>query len=284
MLLVAARCINCGGVLEVNPTKDAAICPFCNTPLIVEKAIKQYNTTNNIQADVVNIIGSDSDFEIVAGVLKKYKGEAADVVIPKNVRVIGTHAFWGCGVKSVYIPETVEEIESAAFIDCTRLASVALPNSIERLPDLVFAGCKSLLHVSIPNSIEEIESQAFQHSGIEEVDIPDSVKIIGRRAFANCDSLTKVTLPKHKIQISVDTIDYAFGAFRNCPNLSIVINGDYAEYNGCFYGTPYQDKKTQAYRSSPEYRKKNGLCVYCGGTFKGIIALKCSVCGRRKDY
>ena len=54
MPLVPAVCPNCKGTLEVNPAQDAAICRFCGTPFIVEKAINQYNTTNNFNANVIN--------------------------------------------------------------------------------------------------------------------------------------------------------------------------------------------------------------------------------------
>lgn len=53
MPLVKAQCPNCMGNLDVDNTKDAAICPFCGTPFIVEKAIQNIsnyiNNTNYIQ-------------------------------------------------------------------------------------------------------------------------------------------------------------------------------------------------------------------------------------------
>lgn len=61
MPLIAAKCTNCGGVLEVDSSKDAAICPFCNTPYVVEKAISNYHITNNIHAASVNIHGASAD-------------------------------------------------------------------------------------------------------------------------------------------------------------------------------------------------------------------------------
>lgn len=65
MALVAAKCPNCGGNLEVDPKNDAGVCPFCNTPYITQKAIINYNTTiinnNTINADTVNIIAGDFD-------------------------------------------------------------------------------------------------------------------------------------------------------------------------------------------------------------------------------
>lgn len=40
--LVPAVCTKCGGQLEVDPSLEAAICPFCRTPYIVEQAIQHY--------------------------------------------------------------------------------------------------------------------------------------------------------------------------------------------------------------------------------------------------
>lgn len=45
MPLVNAKCTHCGANLKVDNTKDAAICEFCGTPYIVEKAIS--NATSN---------------------------------------------------------------------------------------------------------------------------------------------------------------------------------------------------------------------------------------------
>lgn len=48
MPFVQAKCPNCGGILAVNSSNDAAVCQFCDTPFVVEKAVNNYNTTNNI--------------------------------------------------------------------------------------------------------------------------------------------------------------------------------------------------------------------------------------------
>ena len=41
--LVPAVCTQCGANLEVDPNQEAAVCKYCNTPFIVEKAIQNYN-------------------------------------------------------------------------------------------------------------------------------------------------------------------------------------------------------------------------------------------------
>lgn len=77
MPLVNAKCTNCGANLEVDNAKDAAICPYCQTAYIVEKAINNYSITNNINAEQVNIFYSDSEenkiqreFEKIDGFIK----------------------------------------------------------------------------------------------------------------------------------------------------------------------------------------------------------------------
>ena len=57
MPIVPALCTQCGAAVEVNDAQDAAICPHCRTPFIVEKAINHYHTTHNYQINggVVNI-------------------------------------------------------------------------------------------------------------------------------------------------------------------------------------------------------------------------------------
>lgn len=59
--LVAANCTNCGAALKVDPNQEAAICPFCSTPYIVEKAIQNYKITNNYIGTQINIQGVEAD-------------------------------------------------------------------------------------------------------------------------------------------------------------------------------------------------------------------------------
>ena len=72
---VPARCTNCGAALEVNPNLEAAVCRFCNTPFIVQKAINNYNisahgdmhiasaTINFNGVNVDNLLKRAKDFE-----------------------------------------------------------------------------------------------------------------------------------------------------------------------------------------------------------------------------
>lgn len=90
MPLTKAICTNCGAALEVDKTKDAAICPYCSTPYIVEKAINNYTIncdkltidTDSIEkeldrADVYLYKLNDSEkaLEIYANISDRHPGD-----------------------------------------------------------------------------------------------------------------------------------------------------------------------------------------------------------------
>ena len=154
MPLVQAKCTNCGANLEIDNTKDAAICPYCGTAFIVEKAINNYNTTNQIHAGTVNIYGGNSaDFVIRGGVLEKYNGAATEVVIPSGVTGIGRDAFAACtGITSVIIPNGVTMIGADAFGGCTNLISITIPNSVVSIYPGAFGYCTRMEKIDLPNS------------------------------------------------------------------------------------------------------------------------------------
>ena len=58
--MAPAICTQCGAKIEVNPSLDASICPYCGTAFVVEKAVKKYvmqgaHNTNVEHIDTVNI-------------------------------------------------------------------------------------------------------------------------------------------------------------------------------------------------------------------------------------
>ena len=219
MPLVQAKCTNCGANLEVDNTKDAAICPSCGTPFIVEKAINNYNTTNNIRADVVNVYGGNgADYVIRAGTLLKYNGAATDVVIPNSVVKIASKAFEGCTeLTSVIIPTSVISIGDHTFWDCSSLTSVSIPPSVTSIGNSAFWGCKSLTSIIIPPSVTSIGNSAFEGcKSLTNIIIPPSVTSIGNSAFWGCKSLTSIIIPP-----SVTSIGNR--AFWGCESLTSII-------------------------------------------------------------
>ena len=179
---------------------------------------------------------SDKDFVIKNGVLIKYKGKRADVVIPNSVKKIDSFAFSeNKSLKSVVIPNSVKSIEGdlmegGAFASCTNLTSVTIAGSVtkighsafvycEKLSKLTlseglvtisrgaFNGCESLSIVKIPNSVKSIEAYAFCDTGISEITIPANVKNVEACAFMTCDKLLEINVDtENKTYHSLDGV------------------------------------------------------------------------------
>ena len=55
MKIVPAICTQCNGQIKVDSSQEAAVCEFCGTAFIVDKAIKNYYIQSNIQNNNYNI-------------------------------------------------------------------------------------------------------------------------------------------------------------------------------------------------------------------------------------
>ena len=290
MPLVDAKCTNCGANLKVDSSKDAVICEFCGSAFVVEQAINNYNitnnVTNNINAQNVTIVnqGNSPDFEIVAGILKKYNGASPDVVIPEgvteidagaipdgvktltipnSVTEIGESAFEGCSsLTSVTIPNSVTKIGESAFKDCSSLTSVTIPNSVTKIGESAFKGCSSLVSITIPNSVTEIDTEAFSACfSLTSVTIPNSVTEIGDRTFFSCASLTSVTIPNSVTEIGDR-------AFFKCTSLaSITILGQPYIASNAFDNTPYKEQKQSGQQQLMQQQQQNQPKNSSGGCY-----------------
>lgn len=222
MPLIAAKCTNCGALLKVDSAKDAAVCEYCGTPFIIEKAVNNYNTTNNISGSVVNIYGGNSaEFVIRAGVLEKYNGASTEAVIPDTVKIIGDSAFRGCKcLTSVKMPNSLTSIGKDAFSDCTNLTIITIPNSVTFVGDNAFRKCTSLTNIIIPDSVTSIGSASFALCfSLISVTIGNSVTSLNKHVFTNCFRLSSITIPD-----SVTSIGEK--AFNCCSSLANITVGD----------------------------------------------------------
>jgi hypothetical protein len=158
IMLNEAKCTNCGANIKVDPTKEAAVCEYCGSAFIVEKAINNYNITNaQITSQTVNVSVGLSDFVIEKGVLKEYRGNDSEITIPNSVMVIAPNAFHDCiTIKSVIVPNSVKSIGGYSFSGCVNLRSITFLGGLE-CAGSIFCDC----------SIAEIKT-----SGDIKVDFP----------------------------------------------------------------------------------------------------------------
>ena len=215
MALIPAKCTQCGANITVDNTKEAGICESCGTPFITEKVINNYTITNNIHADVINIVAQKEEFEIVGGELVAYKGVSTDVIIPDTVKTIGRNAFDNCrkNLTSITFGNGISCISAYACGCCTALTSIKIPSNVKEIGESAFGGCTSLTSITIPDSVTSIGDYAFcDCKSLASITIPDSVTSIGGDAFSGCKSLTYVKLSESLNEIPG-------GAFSRCKNL-----------------------------------------------------------------
>ncbi|HCT91705.1 MAG TPA: hypothetical protein DF613_10060 [Lachnospiraceae bacterium] len=85
------------------------------------------------------------------------------IVIPSNVRWIGSDAFWGCkALARVDFAKGLENIGSSGFGYCPSLTEVILPGTLTGVEGNAFNGNDNLKTVTIPKSVTEIGDYAFE--------------------------------------------------------------------------------------------------------------------------
>ena len=205
MALTEAKCTNCGANIKVDPVQDAANCEYCGAAFIVEKAINNYSIANaHITAQTVNVNVGASDFIIEGGVLKKYRGNAKEVVIPDSVIIIQ-----GTELKS-YAPTNPHEsmIRSyGAFYECQSIIKVTIPGCVTQIGSGAFHGCKNLKSITLLDGVEGVECGAFSNCpNVTDINIIGTIQNFSY-AFSGCNSITNVNLNK-KISVKVGNARY----------------------------------------------------------------------------
>lgn len=170
------------------------------------------------------------DFDIVKGVLKKYRGTDEEVTLPEGVTEIGEFAFvdkqgWrrmllddagydAPALETLVIPEGVRKIGTYALAYCLNMTEVTMPDSVTVIEERAFEGCELLESVVLPRGLKEIAAYTFfLCDGLESVTMPEGLEQIGADAFQGCVSLKQVTIPKSVVRIQKE-------AFYGCNHLT----------------------------------------------------------------
>lgn len=121
------------------------------------RAIHYFKADNNISyttkkdhAVVRQVFGGDTVVEL------------ADSYKDKPVTVIEPAALWRRNkMTEVILPDTLKEIGSYAFGECSSLTELSLPDGLESIGMMAFINCKNLQRVTVPASVTEIKPRAF---------------------------------------------------------------------------------------------------------------------------
>ncbi|MDD2627524.1 MAG: leucine-rich repeat domain-containing protein [Clostridia bacterium] len=150
------------------------------------------------------------------GVLISVDPSVTDLIIPKSAGItkigpdvmnswnedMGEYGEWyNDTLKTVILPNTVTEIQAAAFCGCRNLSYVKLPSYLKIIGDQAFEYCSSLKSIYIPDSVEEIGWIAFDSAGLEgELLLPKSLKVLKESAFS-FTNISSVIIPGSLISI-----------------------------------------------------------------------------------
>ena len=159
--------------------------------------------------------------------------------LPTGLQSIGAAAFRDSGLTEITIPNSVTELETTIFSNCTSLQSVVLPDRLTEIPQDMFHKCSSLKEIQIPSTVTSIGSSAFMstssltecelpagleslgaysfyYSGISSMIVPDGVKVLGDGTFYSCKNLEYIVMPKYLESIGKD-------CFRYCSKLKSIV-------------------------------------------------------------
>ena len=186
-----------------------------------------------IVGDVADIIGmsldaltiraeAENDFEIDEnGVLTKYHGSAAVVVIPEGVSAIGANAFYqNQTITGVTLTDDVKTIGNSAFSFCTSLVNVTFGDSLETIGQYAFQHVP-LTEIELPDSVTSIGKNAFTLTSCTKFRWPGSIATIPNSFFAR-SPLEEIEIGSGVTAIGQPTGNYESGVFYNCTSLQMV--------------------------------------------------------------
>lgn len=103
-----------------------------------------------------------------------YRTQIKNVVVGKDITVLGAFAFWGSkNLESITFEDgsALTKIGKYLFSGCTSLKEVILPEGVTRIEYATFKNCTALTYVYLPDAIRFIDTVAFSGAVNVTVDV-----------------------------------------------------------------------------------------------------------------
>lgn len=160
--------------------------------------------------------------------IDRYLGDEKNIIIPSQtedglpITKISGKAFYETGIENIIIPDTITEIDTAAFMDCQSLKIVKMGDNVEEIAGEAFKNCTSLEEIELSEKLESIRWEVFKDcTSLKSIILPDNVTYIAGYAFGGCTSLENIEIG--------EKISYiAYVAFENTP-IQEYISNEYEE-------------------------------------------------------
>ena len=206
-----------------------------------------------------------SKFEIKDGVLTKYIGNDADLVIPDSVTEIDQSFSATEQFESIFIPKTLIDIpvyfperykakhvkvdkdnpkyysENGCLIDKQTATliwaysgnTIPKDGSVKKIGSYSFYGRKDLESIEIPDVITEIGADAFSNCrNLVKVSLPNSLINLGGRAFFGCEKLAEMKLPNSITRVA-SYLFYGCSSLTKIDIPSSITEIDSCAFSGC---------------------------------------------------
>ena len=180
-----------------------------------------------------------------------YRSKLKSVVIPASVETIEAAAFMGCSSLATVTFEKGSQLKTigggyssyypnyyGAFLDCTALTSIEIPASVETIEAAAFMRCSKLATVTFEKG-SQLKTIGGDYSSyyygvfsdctaLKSIEIPASVETMEAAAFKGCSSLATVTFEKGSQLKTIgggyysSSYSYYYGAFLDCTALTSI--------------------------------------------------------------
>ena len=161
----------------------------------------------------------------------KYCPNLKTVILPDRLEDTGAYTFMDCtSLEKVVCGEKLKTIGNSAFYGCTALKDVTLNQRLETIQSNAFYQCSSLKDIELPEGLVTIGASAFYKAGFGEkkstgeivtgsLTIPSTVQSIGSSAFDSSEYLGEVIFENGETVV----LTIGNSAFAHCTNLEKVL-------------------------------------------------------------
>lgn len=189
------------------------------TKYIFEPGIKKVEIKGKYNSYVKSVIFEGDNTQVAFAF---HNGNPLEEIrLPANITQFGKTTWHGASsfsncktLKSVILPEKLEEIRTSLFEGCSALTTLVIPNTVTKIGKNAFKE-SGLTQITLPESLTTIEASAFYKTKLETITIPEKVTAIPSGCFSLCENLREVILPNTLTTISQN-------AFEDCPILESI--------------------------------------------------------------
>ena len=189
------------------------------TKYIFEPGIEKVEIVGNYNPSVKSVIFEGDNTQVAFAF---HNGNPLEEIrLPANITQFGKTTWHGASsfsncktLKSVILPEKLEEIRTSLFEGCSALTTLVIPNTVTKIGKNAFKE-SGLTQITLPESLTTIEASAFNKTKLETITIPEKVTAIPSGCFSLCENLREVILPNTLTTISQN-------AFEDCPILESI--------------------------------------------------------------